>query len=144
MFSWCKHPAFGNRPFQRVVVEESIRLNALIPLHKLLIGLTTFQRNQCYTGNQLMSVYNVPNSGITLDRFQEICPSLIQQQLSSACKQDGSAHKTQNTDRPSDLERKLRLSFKGNWYIFKGDNSVKTDFASFLEKSLPWKEKKKQ
>ena len=58
-----------------------------------------------------MSVYNVPSSGITMDRFKEICPSLIQQKLSNACQKDGSAHRSKMEDHPTDLESKyLRLT----------------------------------
>ena len=58
-----------------------------------------------------MSVYSVPSSGITMDRFKEICPSLIQQKLSNACQKDGSAHRAKMEDHPTDLESKyLRLT----------------------------------
>ena len=71
-----------------------------------------------------MSVYNVPYSGITMDRFKEICPSLIQQKLSNACQKDGSAHRAKMEDHPTDLESKhlriivlLSSFFKDYWAI---------------------------
>lgn len=52
-----------------------------------------------------MSVHNIPSAGITQQRFKDICPSLIQQKLSNACKQQGSQNKNGNKALPTDLER---------------------------------------
>ena len=52
-----------------------------------------------------MSVYNVPRNGITLEKFKDICPSLVQQKLSGACKKDASSKKHEDKEHPTDLER---------------------------------------
>ncbi|KAL4228926.1 hypothetical protein ACF0H5_011967 [Mactra antiquata] len=62
--------------------------------------------NRCYTGDQLLSVFNSQQSNITLEKFKEICPSLIQQQLSESCK-DARRHDDHDDDdgHPTDAER---------------------------------------
>lgn len=39
----------------------------------------------CYEGDQLLAIYGVQDSGLTLDNFIDLCPSLIQQIVSKAC-----------------------------------------------------------
>lgn len=53
-----------------------------------------------------MSVFKVGTTGIPLDKFQELCPSLIQQQLSGACAASGKRKAAKNDEKhTSDLER---------------------------------------
>ncbi|XP_052258944.1 zinc transporter ZIP12-like [Dreissena polymorpha] len=70
-------------------------------------NLTTqqFWNDRCYSGDQLLSVFKVPKTGnITLGRFKDICPSLVQQQLTDACKKRARGSKNKG-DPPTDLER---------------------------------------
>ena len=59
-----------------------------------------------------MSVYSVPRSGITQEKFKDICPSLVQQKLSNACQQYASSKKHEDREHPTDLERNDAFHFK--------------------------------
>ena len=72
--------------------------------------LFILQNNQCYTGDQLLSVFKVPATGISLDKFKEVCPSLIQQQLSANCKSGDIKKQKKQSDRPTDAERMLAIN----------------------------------
>ncbi|XP_045207456.2 zinc transporter ZIP12-like isoform X2 [Mercenaria mercenaria] len=61
--------------------------------------------NQCYTAEQILSVYKVQPTGIPLAQFKEVCPSLIQQQLSANCKKDSSIKQQTVAGHPTDAER---------------------------------------
>jgi len=77
-------------------------------LDELNYFLFSFQNNRCYTGEQLLSVYGVSKQGgIKSDRFKEICPSLIQQQLTGACKGIGGPKSKAAKEHPTDAERKF-------------------------------------
>ncbi|XP_052804056.1 zinc transporter ZIP4-like isoform X2 [Mya arenaria] len=67
-----------------------------------LIGHQSWN-DRCYSGDQLLSVFNIESKGnVSVDRFREICPALIQQQL-GACRP--SKHSKKENQRPSDAER---------------------------------------
>ena len=65
---------------------------------------TFLKKNRCYTGEELLSVHGIPVSGIPLHQFRDICPSLIQQQLSQACALEEVTVESQSG--PSDAESK--------------------------------------
>lgn len=50
--------------------------------------------NRCYTGKQLLSIYRIPKTGISLNKFKDVCPSLVQQQLSNVCSLEFNNKKT--------------------------------------------------
>ncbi|KAL3837320.1 hypothetical protein ACJMK2_022686 [Sinanodonta woodiana] len=61
--------------------------------------------NRCYTGEQLLAIFNVATkSVITEQKFQDICPSLIQQKISGSCMKKQNSSKT-NKHQPTDAER---------------------------------------
>ena len=46
----------------------------------------TLSQNSCYTPQQLLAIYNANSgSGISKQKFMELCPSLIYQQVSGSC-----------------------------------------------------------
>lgn len=61
--------------------------------------------NRCYTGDQLLSIYRVPQTGISLKKFESICPSLVQQQLSESCSNLEGHGEAVPAEHPSDAER---------------------------------------
>ena len=62
-------------------------------------------QNSCYTPQQLLAIYNANSgSGISKQKFMELCPSLIYQQVSGSCASSSAKNMTVNT---STAESKL-------------------------------------
>jgi hypothetical protein len=54
----------------------------------------------------------VPATGISLDKFKEVCPSLIQQQLSANCQKGASKKQKTEIGRPTDAERTSSFAYR--------------------------------
>ena len=64
-----------------------------------------FTLKQCYQAEELMQIYNIPDSkAITGAQLQTMSPALLQQQVSGAC-----AETHEEADRPSSAEGKSAL-----------------------------------
>lgn len=58
----------------------------------------TLSQNSCYTPQQLLAIYNANSgSGISKQKFMELCPSLIYQQVSGSCASSSAKNMTVNT-----------------------------------------------
>jgi len=57
---------------------------------------------QCYTAKELFESFSVDSSGLNLDKFEKVCPAIVQQIESKACLDESEEHeedKTENTAR---------------------------------------------
>lgn len=49
-----------------------------------------FQEKTCYTDKQLLAIFHAEDSDIPAEKFNLMCPALIQQKLAGVCKQSNS------------------------------------------------------
>jgi hypothetical protein len=63
-----------------------------------------FQASTCYTKDQILAVFNVEENGISIEKFGEICPALIQQKVANVCNGNVLQQNETESTRPSTAE----------------------------------------
>lgn len=70
----------------------------------------------CYSVDHLFAIFGLaPDSGVSMETFMEMCPALIQQQLSKACEGEEDEAKS---NKPTDAEREYSVWNYVYAYVF--------------------------
>ncbi|XP_020601794.1 zinc transporter ZIP14-like [Orbicella faveolata] len=100
-FIWSLFDEFGSNNSM-----NSQQFNSL--LKELNIGSSSSEqasgngKSKCYTAKELFESFSVDSSGLNLDKFEKVCPAIVQQIESKACLDESEEHeedKTENTAR---------------------------------------------